>query len=75
MSSLQSDKLFGGSIPKLYEDYLVPMIFEPYAEYLRRPQGRSPNKFCKEPMGPVSIDPNHLNSRSDLAIFVCESSH
>jgi len=31
MSSLQSDKIFSGSIPKLYEEYIVPMIFEPYA--------------------------------------------
>jgi ubiquinone/menaquinone biosynthesis C-methylase UbiE len=26
-----SDKLFAGSIPELYERYLVPLIFEPYA--------------------------------------------
>lgn len=26
-----TDKVFGGSIPKLYETYLVPLIFEPYA--------------------------------------------
>jgi len=26
-----SDKIFSGSIPKLYQEYLVPMIFEPYA--------------------------------------------
>jgi SAM-dependent methyltransferase len=29
-----SDTLFSGSIPKLYERYLVPLIFEPYAEDL-----------------------------------------
>ncbi len=34
MSSADSDKVFAGSIPKLYEDYLVPLIFEPYAEDL-----------------------------------------
>ncbi|TCV79967.1 class I SAM-dependent methyltransferase [Sulfurirhabdus autotrophica] len=34
MSNLDSDKIFSGSIPKLYEEYLVPMIFEPYAEDL-----------------------------------------
>jgi SAM-dependent methyltransferase len=28
----ESDKVFAGSIPKLYEEYLVPLIFEPYAE-------------------------------------------
>ena len=31
MSSNQSDKLFAGRIPELYETYLVPLIFEPYA--------------------------------------------
>lgn len=31
MSNLDHDKVFAGSIPKLYEAYLVPMIFEPYA--------------------------------------------
>src|SRR5262249_23552324 len=25
------DKVFAGSIPKLYDEYLVPLIFEPYA--------------------------------------------
>jgi SAM-dependent methyltransferase len=29
-----SDKLFAGSIPQLYEQYLVPLIFEPYAKDL-----------------------------------------
>jgi SAM-dependent methyltransferase len=27
----QSDSVFHGSIPKMYEEYLVPVIFEPYA--------------------------------------------
>ncbi|MDQ3750028.1 MAG: class I SAM-dependent methyltransferase [Acidobacteriota bacterium] len=31
MSSSDADKVFSGSIPKLYETYLVPLIFEPYA--------------------------------------------
>lgn len=34
MSGPDSDKLFSGSIPKLYEKYLVPMIFAPYATNL-----------------------------------------
>ena len=34
MSSLESDKIFAGSVPKLYEEYLVPLIFQPYAEDL-----------------------------------------
>ena len=36
MSSPQSDKVFAGSIPKLYEEYLVPLIFEPYADGLAK---------------------------------------
>jgi SAM-dependent methyltransferase len=31
MSSAESDKVFSGSISKLYEAYLVPLIFAPYA--------------------------------------------
>ncbi len=27
----ENDKVFEGSIPKLYEEFMVPMIFEPYA--------------------------------------------
>ena len=29
-----TDKLFAGSIPELYDRYLVPLIFEPYASDL-----------------------------------------
>jgi SAM-dependent methyltransferase len=31
-----SDAVFAGAIPELYERYLVPLIFEPYAEDLAR---------------------------------------
>ena len=31
MSNTDADKVFSGSIPKLYDKYLVPLIFEPYA--------------------------------------------
>jgi len=31
MSSPSSDKIFAGSIPELYETFLVPLIFAPYA--------------------------------------------
>ncbi|HKT32391.1 MAG TPA: class I SAM-dependent methyltransferase [Gammaproteobacteria bacterium] len=33
------DKIFSGSIPKLYETYLVPLIFEPYAADLKNRVG------------------------------------
>jgi SAM-dependent methyltransferase len=31
MSSSETDKVFSGSVAKLYDTYLVPLIFEPYA--------------------------------------------
>ena len=34
MSNPETDKVFAGSIPKLYETYLVPLIFAPYADDL-----------------------------------------
>jgi SAM-dependent methyltransferase len=45
MSSYGADKVFAGSIPALYDTYLVPLIFEPYAADLAarlalRPLGR-----------------------------------
>lgn len=33
-TSKATDKVFAGSIPKLYETHLVPLIFEPYAKDL-----------------------------------------
>ncbi len=32
----ESDKVFAGSIPRIYDEYLVPLIFEPYAQDLAR---------------------------------------
>ncbi len=32
MNKPDSDKIFSGSIPEFYESYLVPLIFEPYAQ-------------------------------------------
>ncbi len=34
-----TDKAFSGSIPKIYESYLVPLIFEPYAADLKKRVG------------------------------------
>ena len=31
MASPDTDKVFAGSVPKLYDTHLVPLIFEPYA--------------------------------------------
>ncbi len=43
-----SDKVFTGSIPKLYESHLVPLIFEPYAADLAsRLTSRSPTRILE----------------------------
>jgi hypothetical protein len=41
MSTPQSDKNFGGSIAKFYDEFIVPLIFEPYAEDLANERYRS----------------------------------
>ena len=42
MGSPDTDKVFTGSIPKLYDTYLVPLIFEPYAaDLVKRLSSRS----------------------------------
>lgn len=37
-----TDKIFSGSIPRLYETHLVPLIFEPYAADLKQRTGSLP---------------------------------
>ena len=45
---MEGDKLFAGSIPELYERYLVPLIFEPYAQDLAaRLLARSPARVLE----------------------------
>lgn len=46
MSSSDSDKVFSGSIARLYEAYLVPLIFEPYAADLA-------NRLASRPLARV----------------------
>jgi hypothetical protein len=31
MSGRDADAVFAGSVPELYDTYMVPLIFEPYA--------------------------------------------
>jgi SAM-dependent methyltransferase len=46
MNNPGTDKVFSGSIPKLYETYLVPLIFEPYAADLA-------NRLASRPLSRV----------------------
>jgi SAM-dependent methyltransferase len=48
MSGADVDKVFAGSIPRLYEEYLVPLIFAPYAEELAaRVAARTPARVLE----------------------------
>ncbi|MDB5870854.1 MAG: SAM-dependent methyltransferase [Ramlibacter sp.] len=48
MTTPDIDKVFAGSIPKLYEEYLVPLIFEPYAvDLVNRLASRSPKRVLE----------------------------
>jgi SAM-dependent methyltransferase len=45
---MNTDKLFAGSIPKLYEEFLVPLIFQPYADDLaQRLVPRAPGRVLE----------------------------
>lgn len=48
MISHDTDKAFAGSIPNLYDTYLVPLIFEPYAvDLVNRLGSRSPSRVLE----------------------------
>jgi ubiquinone/menaquinone biosynthesis C-methylase UbiE len=43
-----TDKVFAGSVPKIYETYLVPLIFEPYAtDVVSRLKPRNPSRVLE----------------------------
>ena len=48
MSAPDSDKVFAGSVPKIYETYLVPLIFQPYATDLAKRLAARPVKQVLE---------------------------
>jgi SAM-dependent methyltransferase len=48
MSNASTDAAFAGSIPKIYERFLVPLIFQPYADDLaRRAAVRAPARVLE----------------------------
>jgi SAM-dependent methyltransferase len=47
-----SDRIFAGSVPKIYERYLVPLIFEPYAvDLVDRLKSRGPSRVLEVAAG------------------------
>src|SRR5687767_3198554 len=69
MVSRDTDKAFAGSIPKLYDTYLVPLIFEPYAvDLANRLASRSLTRVLEIAAGTgvvtralVSVLPEHVS--------------
>ena len=62
MNSSATDKIFAGSIPKLYETHMVPLIFEPYAADLaHRLALRSPTRVLEIAAG-TGVVTRHLAS-------------
>ncbi|WP_119153595.1 class I SAM-dependent methyltransferase [Caldimonas tepidiphila] len=52
MDTHDADKRFSGSIPEIYDRYLVPLIFESYAQDLaRRVANRSPRRVLETAAG------------------------
>jgi len=52
MGSSATDKVFAGSIPRVYETYLVPLLFEPYAaDLVNRLVSRSPGRVLEVAAG------------------------
>jgi SAM-dependent methyltransferase len=68
MSNSESDIVFAGSVPKLYETYLVPLVFQPNAaEIAGRVAARSPSNVLEIAAGTgvvtralASILPNNV---------------
>jgi SAM-dependent methyltransferase len=57
-----ADKVFSGSIPKLYETHLVPLIFRPYvADLAQRVVSRSPSRVLEIAAG-TGVVTRHLAS-------------
>jgi len=62
LSTPDTDRIFTGSIPKLYETYLVPLIFEPYAmDVANRLASRSPARVLEIAAG-TGVVTRHLAS-------------
>src|SRR4051812_36499045 len=48
MSNASTDAAFSGSIPKIYEQFLVPLLFQPYADDLaKRVSARQPERVLE----------------------------
>jgi SAM-dependent methyltransferase len=68
-----SDRVFAGSIPALYEQYLVPMIFAPYATDLaRRVAGLKPRRVLEIAAGTGVVTRELADALPDTEIIATD---
>jgi len=54
--TIGSDKVFAGSVPELYDKFMVPLLFEPYAEDMAaRLAGRMPKRVLEIAAGTGAV--------------------
>jgi SAM-dependent methyltransferase len=71
--SSDRDKVFAGSIPRLYEAYLVPLIFEPYAaDLVNRVAPRSPGRVLEIAAGTGVVTRNLASVLPESAIVATD---
>lgn len=72
LSGPDTDNVFTGSIPKLYEEYLVPLIFEPYAvDLVKRVASRSPADVLKVAAGTGVVTRKLASALPESVSIVC----
>jgi SAM-dependent methyltransferase len=68
-AALESDKVFAGSIPEIYDEYLVPLIFEPYAaDMAARLSSRSPRNVLEIAAGTGVVTRRLASTLPDVSI-------
>ena len=69
-----SDKVFAGSIPENYDRYIVPLIFQPYADDMaRRIASRAPSNGFTKSSGVRSLPANIQNMAPSKAYLTIAS--
>ncbi len=70
MNTSSGDRAFAGSIPQLYEQYLVPLIFDPYARDLARRVASSAPSAVLEIAAGTGVVTRHLAAQlpADVSI-------
>ena len=74
INTSNGDRAFAGSIPQLYEQYLVPLIFDPYARDLaRRVASLAPSAVLEIAAG-TGVVTRHLAAQlpADVAIVATD---